>query len=212
MKWPHAVVGLHREIGALILLHFPPCHELRSHVLAPSCDVLAAPVIGRKFIERFEAQRNALRRLHPHLGDAEHVKRKSRRRPVAVAKRRPELLACELTHVAGVGAHQQVELRDEFCGRKRVHHAGFQIEEFDDVVDRLAKRIALPDRYHRDAARAKFHQLSACGRIVMNVQRLKLDTLVRQKLFRAQARRTSRLPEYLDARGRQCLGHCLSPG
>lgn len=40
------------------------------YTLTPGSNVLAAPVVGRKFIEGLEAQWNTLRGLHSHLGHA----------------------------------------------------------------------------------------------------------------------------------------------
>jgi hypothetical protein len=62
-------------------------------------------------------------------------------RAVAVAEHFAQFRVGELAHVARGGIQDQVQLGDQLRRRQRVHQLGLEVQELDDVVERLAQRV-----------------------------------------------------------------------
>ncbi len=197
-----AEVGVHHARAAAVRIGFPPCLQSREDALAEARDVLARAQRRRLLHDPLVSQLAAVvHRFEKSLDDPEHVVAQHADRPVAIAKGLVEPLRRDLPDVAARGGQHELELPHQLVGAQPFLHLHLQVEELDDVAERLREHELVAARHHRDAARAELAQLLHPGRIAVHVDRLVVHAALGEELLGSQAARAPGLPEDFDLFG-----------
>src|SRR5258707_1335955 len=119
---------------------------------------------------------------------------------------RAAALPRDLPDVPARGGQHELELLHQLVGAQAFLHLDLQVEELDDVAERLREHELAAARDDRDAARAELAQLFHSGRIAVHVDRLVIHAALGEELLGSQAAGASGLPENFDPFGCKHVG------
>src|SRR5471030_1030515 len=127
-------------------------------------------------------------------------------RPVAIAKGLVQPLARDLPQVSRRGGQDDADLSDQFLRTQALLQANVQVQEPDDIGQRLRKNELAAARDDRHAARPELAQFLHPGGIAVHVDRLIVHAVVGEEFLGPEATRASGLPEHPDSLG--CVFGC----